>query len=103
MLADLISQVESESVVKIPAINASYVVPLKFGELVMLSDFIQRFSLNLPDSFSGNRENFSDFFQSVSYAVSQTETHIQYLLFSDGQIGDNFIDVSFQYFPGRGH
>ena len=60
----------------------------------MLSDFIQRFSLNLPDSFSGNRENFSDFFQSVSYAVSQTETHIQYLLLSDGQIGDNFIDVS---------
>ena len=63
----------------------------------MLADLIEGLGLNLTNTFTSNREYFAYFFKRMGYAISKAETHVENLLFAGREIGNNFIDIRFQY------
>ena len=51
---------------------------------------IERFLLNLPDSFTGNIETLADFFQGIFRLLANTETETDNLFLPFAQGAENF-------------
>jgi len=62
----------------------------------MILQFLQYFCFDLSNTFSGDIEFFSHFFQGMSSPVDQSESHLDDLLFSLGEVLEHVMDVFFQ-------